>query len=218
MEIRTCAPPLAKRVSSKKIGFDYWLIYWFDYGLFFHYLLVFRLSFLKSFSGIQVQTVTGSADPSLRKQLFTAPSLIEHRQLQLDCKGRACAPPSLHFFIFLSVCLKNQGKNNLHGRGLTISAIIRMLSATPPPPPQQPGEKLPPVCACLCWLFSSSKSNLFLHSGRAPLLLSACQAPSGGWQASCQQRPSRPVKGTRVSLFPWSRWRCQPDISLTRHP
>lgn len=91
----------------------------------------FRLSFLKSFSGIQVQTVTGPADPSLGKQLFTAQSLIEHRQLQLDCKGRACALPSIHFFILPSVCLKNQGKDNLHGRGLTISAIIRMLSATP---------------------------------------------------------------------------------------
>lgn len=177
MEICTCAPPpRPKTVSSKKM---------FHYGLFFFPLLVgfcshFRLSFLKSFSGIQVQTVTGPADPSPGKQLFTAQSLIEHRQLQLDCKGRACAPPSLHFFILLSVCLKNQGKNNLHGRGLAISAIIRMLSAIPPHLPQQPGEKLPPVCACLCWLFSSSKSNLFLHSGRAPLLLSACQAPSGG--------------------------------------
>lgn len=87
----------------------------------------FRLSFLKSFSSIQVQTVTGPADPSL----FAAPSLIGHRQLQLDCKDRACALPSLHFFILLSVCLKNEGKNNLHGRGLTISAIFRMLLATP---------------------------------------------------------------------------------------
>lgn len=113
----------------------------FHYDLFFSLLVCiyshFRLSFLKSSSGVQVQRVTGPADPSLGKQLFTAPSLIEHRQLQLDCKGRA----SLHFFIFLSVCLKNQGKNNLHGRGLTISAIIRMLSATPPPTSRNNREK-----------------------------------------------------------------------------
>lgn len=113
--------PLPKGVSSKKM---------FHYDLFFHYMSVFT-AISESSSGIQVQIVTGPADPSLGKQLFTAPSLIERRQLQLGRKGRVRAPPSLHFFIFLSVCLKNQGKNNLHGRGLTISAIIRMPSATP---------------------------------------------------------------------------------------
>lgn len=73
------------------------------------------------------------------------------------------------------------------------------------------------TCVFVC-AFTSSKCNLFLHSGKAPLLLSACQAPSGSWQDGCQHRPSRPVKGTRVSHFPWSRWRCQPDIPITRHP
>lgn len=63
--------------------------------------------------------------------LSTPPSPLSHRQVQLDCQAELRLPPSLSLFIFLSVCLKNQGKNNLHGHKFTISPLIRVLS-TPP--------------------------------------------------------------------------------------
>lgn len=146
--------------------------------------------------------------------VWPSPPPLAHGQVQLDCQAVLCLPPSLNLFIFLSACLKNHGRNNLHGHKFTICPLISA------PCILQLRQMFPfeCVCVCVCWAFIPSKCNLFLHSGKAPLLLSACQAPSGSWQASCQQRPSRPVKGTRVSHFPWSRWRCQLDIPLTRHP
>ena len=48
-------------------------------------------------------------------------SPLSHRQVQLDCQAELCLPPSLYLFIFLSVCLKNRGRNNLHGHQFTIS-------------------------------------------------------------------------------------------------
>lgn len=99
------------------------------------------------------------------------------------------------------------------------TSSLSLPSSEHPPPPSKPRQMLPSPCVCVCVGHSPRvKCNLFLHSGKAPLLLSARQVPSGGWQANCQQWPSRPVKVTRVSQFPWSRWRCQPDIPLTRHP
>lgn len=121
--------------------------------------------------------------------------------------------PRVSLTLFISVLFINV-------RTVMDRASLLLLSSSYPPqhPAHRVRQKLSSARACLRWAFTSSLSNLFLHSGKAPVLLSACQAPSGGWQAGCQQRPSRPVKGTRVSHFPWSRWRCQPDISLTRHP
>lgn len=132
--------------------------------------------------------------------LPSGPSPLSQKQIQLDCQAKLCLLQSLHLFTFLSVCLKNQGNNKL----ASTSLLSLPLSEGPQPhSTHQPRQKPPFVSVRRCWAFTSSKSNLFLRSGEAPLLLSACQAPSGGWQAGCQQRPSRPVKGTCTSHFPW---------------